>query len=218
MSQSPSTSPPVQPLYRWPVIIGATIAIWGGCTLAASFFGLRFGSADSFIPPQELREKYISRVELAESYLALSKLSTDYLSKSDVEKNYVHADKINSLYVPKAEHQQLQKRLDDLIEQVSAVPTPFKPLTKEMTERGVWNDERLGVSIRMAGFFGFASAYEVRFLLTLPDSAEHIEVITAPGPLPFWTFRKHNREFKLSVVKGIPTTFVIKEISADIRQ
>ncbi|UXV22308.1 hypothetical protein N4P55_13405 [Pseudomonas fluorescens] len=198
--------------HSFAAIFGATITLSGMAGAAALFFGLKFGAADYFIAPEELRNNYIRRTELSESYLSLAKVSSDYLNKSDIEKNYVSVDKVNSLYVPKAEYQQLQKQLASLVEKVSAIPTPFRPLTIEMTKGGNWTDERLGVSIRMAGYSLGPIYSEVDFFLTLPDSAEHKETLDSRESLPGWTFRKNNREFRVSVLKIMPTTFVIKEI------
>lgn len=211
MSQgSPSTPTAV----TWPVIIVALITLSGAVAGVVKFFDLKIAPADSFMGQDERRKSYVSRTEVENAYIPLTTLSADYLSKGDVEKNYVPVDKVNSLYVPRAQYEQVQKQLADLTSKVSAIPTPFKPLTKQLTPTDIWTDERLGVSIRMDGHFGDASGYEVYFYLATPDSTVHRETINSRKPLPMWTFRKNNREFKLSVLKVMPTTVVITEIDA----
>ena len=210
MTQGAPTPAPTT--YSWPLIIIVAAGLWAGFTAVASLFGLKFGAADNFIPSAELMENYVSRTVLAESYLPLAKVSSDYLSKVDVEKNYVAIDKIHSLYVPKADYQQLQQQLADLTAKVSAIPSPLPPMNIVMTKGGNWSDERLGVSIRMGGYSLGPLNSSVDFFLTLPDSEEHVETLDTREDLPVWTFRKHNRQFKLSVLKIMPTTFVIKEV------
>lgn len=199
--------------YSWPVIIGAAIALSGAAVTVATFFGLRFGPADSFYSQKDLTAQYIPRKDLAASYLPLASLATDYIKKSEVDTHYLPVDQVNRLYVPKADYQRLEKQLADLNEKVSAIPTPFKTLTKTMTRAGVWTDERLGVSIKMEGY-SIGSYAEVDFMLALPDAALHKETLDSRENSPVWTFMKKNREFTLSVANIVPTTFVIKEVGA----
>ena len=198
----------------WPVIIVAMVALAGFAAGIVAFFGLKIASADSFISPDVLRSDYVLRVEVEKFYLPFAKLSADYLPKSDVEKNYLPINQVNNLYVPKAQYEQVQRQLADLTNKTSAIPSPLKPLIKQLTQTEIWKDERLGVSIRMDGHWGDTSGYKVHFYLATPDSPEHRETIDSNESLPFWTFRKNNREFKLSVRKVMPTTVVITEVDA----
>ncbi|QXI14162.1 hypothetical protein [Pseudomonas zeae] len=199
---------------KLPTFITALVVLIGAAGAVLKYFDFKLVPANSVEYKTDINEKYLLRKDVETNYITRSTISSDYLKKDEIERNYVPRSQIDGKYVTLEKYNDLQKKYIEINKTINEIPSPFKPITQELTREIPWQDEQLGIRISIDYFSEFESNYTVRLKLKLPDSESSIATMkSADKSLPVWKFRKHNRTFQLAITKLHPTTLTITEIN-----
>ncbi|VVP43438.1 hypothetical protein [Pseudomonas fluorescens] len=191
--------------------VGLIIAIISGLQIFSNF---KIVDAQAYVSMREIEKKYYSKEFVASNYLSRVDVLEGYIKKSELEKSYISLDKVKSDFVSVDQFDAQQKEKRALLEVLSGIPSPFKPIVKMLSSSGQWNDPQLGlnISVKRISSLGDGSFY-AGFLLALPDSPLHEEgFYSTEISRSKWTFRKSGRNFELKVDKFNPLTFSVKEV------
>lgn len=195
---------------------GAAIFMGGCIVTATAFFGLKLVTADNVVSVTEVQANYIHRSAVENAYVEKTKVQELYVLKEEMQKilhGHVSSEAIRRDYVSREQHEAVVKENSNLKAELYGIPSPLKPIRRELSYSGEWHDKRLDVLIEIIGSAGFEGQMNVVFALQLPDSPLHEERVSeGKGKVPQWRFHKAGREFELTMERVYPPVFIVREI------
>lgn len=198
------------------IIISVTIVMIGLITGVFSFFGLGIFRSDSVVSVKEVQADYVPRSIIEKDYVEKAKVQELYVLKKEMPnilQGHISSEDIRRDYVLRDNYEAVVKENSYLKAELHEIPSPLKPIRRELSHSGKWHDKRLGVLIEIISVTGFEGQINVVFSLDLPDSPLHKEYVSeGKGKLPQWRFHKAGRDFELTMERVSPTVFVVREI------
>jgi hypothetical protein len=198
------------------IIITVALVMAGCIAGVLTFFGLEIVRSDSIVSVTEVQADYVPRSTIESAYVEKAKVQELYVLKEEMQKilqGHISSETIRKDYVSREQHETVVKENSNLKAELYEIPSPFKPIQRELSYSGKWHDERLGLLIEIQSASGFKGHMNVVFALQLPDSPLHKEYVSEDnGKVPQWRFHKAGREFELSMERVSPPVFIVREI------
>lgn len=173
--------------------------------------------SDTYVDKSLIEQDFIDKKQVEQAYISKAELAATYIKKSDVDKvtdSYILKEEVKAQYVAKPDFVALQKKYDDLQASVTAIPSPFKSLSINLSDTNNWRDDRLGVSIlNLTLGTGAEGEIQATFTIDTPNTAQSkIQVNEYDYEFFVSKFIVLNRTFEVSISDFDKMTFVIKEI------